>query len=279
MLQRMALCVLLSSAGLCFCSALPGFAEDAAKSAPQSLNELSMEVSALQTLHQFRFTPEQKTKLKKLAAETSEDAGARQAVKASEAYRRVLLDLRSAMLAGKNDEQIGKLEEKLEKLRESEKPEVDDGVEITDEARRRAPEVLGWLSARQVATHLAGYGDQFPDPRARLLEALNKVRGLKDEEWKQLRDDLADEVSHLVAGLDDDKVEEIHDRVVQLLIQARALKDDEFKKERTDLEKTARQIVGEIGPLEVLQHFLERTLAELLSNPRLAPALEACLKK
>ena len=59
----------------------------------------------------------------------------------------------------------------------------------------------------------------------------------------------------------------------------RALKDDEFKKERPELEKTARQIVGEVGPLDVLRHAVERSLADLLSNPRLAAAIDARLKK
>jgi hypothetical protein len=71
----------------------------------------------------------------------------------------------------------------------------------------------------------------------------------------------------------------VSDQVVQLLIQARALKDDEFKRERRDLEKSARQIVGEVGPMQILRHAVERALAELLSNPRLPTALEARLKK
>ena len=164
-------------------------------------------------------------------------------------------------------------------MRRAETPEIDDGIEITDAARRRAPEVLAALTARQVATHIAAYGDQFPDPLERLLEALGKVRGLKEAEWKELRDDVSDEVGRLVAGLDIDKAGEISDQVVQLLIQARALKENELKKERPELEKIARQIVGKIGPLDVLRNAVERTLAELLSNPRLAAAIEARLKK
>ena len=108
---------------------------------------------------------------------------------------------------------------------------------------------------------------------------MNKVRGLKDEQWKQLRDEVSEEVARLVAGLDTEKAGHVSDRVVQLLIQVRALKDDEFKKERPELEKTARQIVGEVGPLDVLRHAVERSLADLLSNPRLAAAIDARLKK
>jgi hypothetical protein len=238
-----------------------------------------MEVAALQALYQFRFTPEQMVKLKKLAGETAEETGARLAVAVSDAFRRTLFDLRSALVKADDEERIAKLFERLEDLRDAENPELDDAVELTDAARRRAPEVLGWLNARQVATHLAGYGDEFPDPLERILAALNKVRGLKDEQWKQLRDEVSEEVARLVAGLDTEKAGHVSDRVVQLLIQVRALKDDEFKKERPELEKTARQIVGEVGPLDVLRHAVERSLADLLSNPRLAAAIDARLKK
>jgi hypothetical protein len=36
------------------------------------------------------------------------------------------------------------------------------------------------------------------------------------------------------------------------------------------LEKAAQQLVGNVNSLVVLQHYMERELAELLSNPRTA---------
>ena len=102
---------------------------------------------------------------------------------------------------------------------------------------------------------------------------------MKDKEWKQLRVDVSEEVGNLTAGLDADKASKISDQVVQLLIQARGLKDDEFKKQQAELEKSARQIIGNVGALDVVRHVLERSLAELLSNPRLAMAIDARLKK
>jgi hypothetical protein len=262
---------LIGFCGLCFTST--------SAAAPPTLNDLSMEVAALQTLYQFRFTPAQMVKLKKLAAETTDDAGARQAVAVSDGFRRALGDVWTALVQADKEERIADLLEKLEDLRDTENPELDDAVEITDAARRRAPEVLAWLSARQIAAYIAAYGDQFPDPLELMVEALGKVRDLKDEAWKQMRDEVSEEVGRLVAGLDTEKAGQVSDQVVQLLIQARALKEDEFKKERRDLEKSARQIVGEVGPLQVLRHAVERALAELLSNPRLPTALEARLKK
>src|SRR5262249_55497143 len=117
-----------------------------------------------------------------------------------------------------------------------------------------------------------------PDPVESLLDALDAVRSLKADEWKALRQDLADQVGRLVAGLDADKATAVGDRAVQLLIRVRALKEAEFKEQRAELEKEARQLAGEAGPLDVLRHLAEYALAELLSNPRLGQALTARLR-
>ncbi len=243
-----------------------------------SLNELSMEVAALRALYQLRISPEQLKLLKKLAPHTSEQPVPRQAARASAAYVRVLADLRHALAEGTDEDLIEELHEKLDKLNESESPELGDGMEITEAARQRAPDVLRQLSARQVGSYIALFGDDFPDPLELLRGALSRVRPLAPQEWKQLREEVSEEVGRLAAGLDMAKATQIADKVVQLLIQVRALTDEEFKNQRTDLEKTARQILGELGPLDVLRHQLEYVLAELLSNPRLEAALDLRLK-
>jgi hypothetical protein len=259
--------------------ALSALAGGPGKSPPSSLNDLSLEVSALQALYYFKITPAQMEKLKKLAKDTADDTGARLAPKASDTFRQTLLDLRTALVKADNDELIDKLQEKLEDLRDAENPELDEGFEVTDAAHRKAPEVLQFLSARQVAAYLAAYGEQFPDPLEHLLDTLGKVRGLSAKEWKQTRESVSEEIGRLAAGLDSEKADEIAEKVVQLLIQARALTEDEFKKQRPELEKTARQIVGNVGPFDVLRHSVERALAELLANPRLVAAIDARLKK
>jgi len=254
-------------------------ADEPPKKSQLTLNELSMEVVALQVLHQFQFTPAQMQKLRKLARETSSDVGAREIVKASTEFQRTLASLRAALAEADKPDHIQQLQEKIDKLRDAEKIELDDAVEVSEAAVQRAPEVLRGLSARQVATFVALYGEEFPDPLERLLEAIPKVRGLADKEWKQLRDEISEEVGRLVAGLDEEKAGEVSNKVVQLLIQARALKDAEFKTQQPELEQTARDLVGNAGPLQVLQHVVERALAELLSNPRLTAAIDLRLAK
>ena len=187
--------------------------------------------------------------------------------------------LRTALVDDTDDELIDQLQEELDDLREEEKPELADSIEVTDDARRTAAEVLNLLSARQVAAYLANHADEIPEPLERILQALDTVRDLNPKEWKQLRDEVSEEVGRGVAGVDADKASRVGDQVIQLLIQARALKDEEFKTERAELEKMARDIVGNIRPLDVLRNFLVQDLAELLSNPRLTAAIDGRLKK
>src|SRR5262249_21582281 len=189
------------------------------KATKASLTELSLEVAAFQTLYLFQFTPEQMKSLRTLARETADpDGNTRHAAKATDAYRKTLENLRDALVRADDGDRIADLQEELEKLRTSEDPALDDTVELTDEARQRAPELLRRLSARQVAAFLSSYGDAAPDPVESLLDALDTVRTLKADEWKALRQDLADQVGRLVAGLDADKATAVGDRAVQLLI-------------------------------------------------------------
>jgi hypothetical protein len=260
------------------CAFCVGVGDRVARGNELSLNDLSMEVAALQAFHQLQLSPAQLETLRKFAKDAATEPASREAGKASADFRRTLTALRNA-LVDDDDELIDQLEEELDELRESEKPELEISIEITETARERAPELLSLLRPRQIASYLASHADEIPEPVERILEALAKVRDLDAKEWKQLRETVSDEVGRGVAGLDVDKASQVGDKVIQLLIHARALKAEEFKAERAELEKTAREIVGNLGPLDVLRHALIGDLAELLSNPRLLAALDARLKK
>ncbi len=279
MFQRVPRTWVLILAAACSGFTPSALADEPKKAGPLSVNELSMEVAVLQALHQFDFTKSQLETLRKLARETSQEMGARQAARASNDFRTTLAGLRDALVKADDEAQINQLQEHLDDLRDSENPELDDALEITDGARGRAPEVVKLLNARQVTSYLAGFGDQMPDPIERFLEAIGKVRGLNEKEWKRAREEVSDDVSRLTAGLDDEKAGRVSDQVVQLLIQVRALKEDEFKARRAELEKTARDICGNIGAFDVLRHVVEQAMAELLSNHRLAAAIDARRKK
>jgi hypothetical protein len=267
---------LVAAAGLC--QALAGPATVSLLQDAPSLNELELEVDALYVLYQLQVTPEQMKALKKLASETADDLGARQVPKASAEYRKTVIALRDALVKADDPDKVAELQEKLDELGAAEEPELDLAVEITAAARKHAPAVLKMLTARQVAGYVSIFGDGFPDPRELMVDALDKVRGVEQDAWKDFRAGLSEEVGRLVAGVDADKVAKISDKVVQWLIEVRSLGDDEFKTQRADLEKRARQITGELHPFDVLRNSVELALAELLSNPRLEAAVEARLK-
>jgi hypothetical protein len=241
------------------------------------VNVLSMEVVALQTLHQLQATKAQLQELKRLAATTAEKVGPRRQVEVSDKFHKALIQLRDALVEGK-EERIDELNRAIDELREKEKPDLDDYAEISDDARREAPALLRRFSARQVAGFLADYAADFPDPVEMLTGAFEEVRKLSRREWGGLRDDVAEQVGWLVAGMDGDAEEKVREQGAALITRARQLKDDEYKKQRPELEKAARELAAKVGPTDVHRHFLEHGLAELLSNPRLAAAVEARLK-
>lgn len=266
-------CMLVALTGLC----LADRSEAGKADNPPPLADLNKEVTALQALYQLQLTRAQMTALRKIAKETA-DKPPRPAGKNNENVRKALLSLRAALLQPDKDEEILKRIEQLEEVQDKEKFELDDDIEITEEARTQAPRVLRLLTAKQVAVYLGSLADDIPDPFENIREAIDKVRGLNDEKWKELRRALAEESGRLLAGLDADKAEDLGNQVVQLLIVARGLNAEEFKKQRPDLDKKAHAIIGPIGPTDVLRHIVEHNLAELLSNPRLAAALDARLK-
>src|SRR5262249_21341753 len=149
---------------------------------------------------------------------------------------------------------------------------LDDGVEVTDEARRAAPGVCRRLKAPQLAAFIAEAAEEIADPLDVLLAALEEVRGLEPGRWKERRDEVAGQVARLGAGVDR-KADRLEGAVSALLARARSLTDAQFKARRGALERAARQLAGRVEPAEVLRHTAEHALAELLSNPRLGAAL------
>jgi hypothetical protein len=248
------------------------------QTAPSSLIDLNLEVQALLLLHKFDLTPAQLGALRKVATTAASKEVARRSDKGSGPVRQVLIDLRGALLKDKrDDDRISELEEKLADLKDVE--DLDDDVDITANARRRASDVLRLCTPRQVTNYLSDFADTLPDPLERLLEALDKAAEVSDAEWKRLREDVVDEVSWLMGGLDPKKAKLIGDKVDKWLGQVRSLKDTDFKKRRPELEAAARVFVAQVPPTAVMHHIAERGLAEMLSNPRLIAAIDARLEK
>jgi len=239
--------------------------------------ELALEINVLRTLYYLKATPEQVQAIQKLAKETAGPDKKRERGKVSKEYHQLLVDVRDA-LAQDDEERVEELEDQLEELTITEAPELDEAVELTDAARKHAPKLLKQFRTHQVAGFIGMHADQIDDPLEKLQEALGKVRGWQLAEWQAKRGELGETIGLLVGGVDRAKAEKVRDAAIDLLAKARTMKETEYDEKRADLEREAERIAGKLGPTDVLRHFVEHALAEMLSNPRLSSAVEARLK-
>jgi hypothetical protein len=254
----------------------PGGKDKTPKADKPNANLLNLEVTALQMLYHLQATPAQLKYLGGLAEATAAKPP-RSSPRVSDKYRKTLTSLRDA-LAAEDDERIDKLFGELDALTEKEDPEFDE-VEITPAARKRAPEALRRLSPRQVAVYVSGVADEFPDPLDRLAKAFDESRKLVAKEWTDVRDDVAYQLGWLLGGIDSAGEEKVREQVTALLDKAHRLDTKEFKAQASARDKAARALAGRVGPTDVIRNFMERSLAELLSNPRLRAAVELRAKK
>jgi hypothetical protein len=248
--------------------------EDKDKSSFADLGDIHAEVTVLQVLHALQPTRAQLDLMAKAAAKTMNKPPARKLLKVSDKYKKALTALRDALING-NDDKIDDATGDLDDIRETEDPEYDE-TEITDEARKEAPAVLRALSARQVALYIGGL-DDFPDPVEQLRDAIGEARKRTGKEWQSYRDDVAYQVGWLVAGLNTSAEEKVRKSVTDLLNKAATMSEKTFAEKREVLEAQASEIIGRLGPTGIIRNFMERLLAETLSNYRLAKAIEAKL--
>ena len=240
-------------------------------------NALHDQVNVLYTLYQLEATTAQLEAMQKIAKTTAGKPRTAKGPKVSAALHKAMLDLRTALVANADD--VSDKFDALEDLKEKEKVDFDDEVKLTDAARKATPDLLKKFTARQIASFVADYAEDFPDPLEKITEGFDDIRQADAKDWKAERNDVAEEVGWLVGGLDPAADEKIKDQVIALLDKVHALKDDEFKAKRAALTKEAQGIIGEISPLVIIRHWVERSLAEVLSNPQLPAALEARLSK
>jgi hypothetical protein len=260
-----------------FCVVAPSRGEEPSKGGKVTPSELALEINALRTLYYLKTTPEQAEALLKLSKHTSGPARHRKKSKLTAEYRRLMEEVRDALLED-DEERVESLEDRLEEKTIRESPEIDDAVDVTDAARGHVSKVMKLFRPFQAATFLGMHAEQIPDPRERLLEALTRVRDWDLGDWQDKRDVLGDEIAQLAVGADKDKYVKTRDAVIDLLARARTMKGEEYSKKCGELEQTAEKILGRTGPTDVLRNFMENELARMLSNPRLEAALQARIK-
>ncbi|HEV3437663.1 MAG TPA: hypothetical protein VG122_09890 [Gemmata sp.] len=141
-----------------------------------------------------------------------------------------------------------------------------------------------YFDANRIAGYIAAYGKDYPEP---YLLMKKTVRGdLKGSwptpnVWKETREFAIKEVSSTIGGFDAKGRAELADKVKKLLDRAYGMSDAQLKKEWSEMGKGLRGEVAAVsnwhkqGPTGIINHVLERDFAELFSNPRLLPAIEA----
>lgn len=246
--------------------------------AAEELVSLKLEVDALEKLHHLELNDRQLSAFLKWAEKTAAKLPATQEAQAGAAYREVLKSLHDALLS-QEEERIDELSEKLDELHEKETISIDDEFEMTDAAMVAAAQAFRLLSAAQIIAYLAALDDEVPDPVERILSALEEGEDHNEEEWQELRDETAEEVSWLVCGFNTENAAKAKKAVTALLDRGHRFSGDELSKQWPSLENAAHLLVGKVSSLVVLQHYMERELAELLSNPRTAAALRLWIKQ
>jgi len=245
--------------------------------AAEELILLKLEVDALEKLYHLELNGKQLQSLLTLAEKTAAKAPASQEVQAGAEYHKTLKSLHDALLAQEED-RLRELSDKLDELQEKETISIDDAFEMTEAAMGAAPQAFRLLSAAQIVAYLAALDDEVPDPVERILSALEEGAELGGDEWKELRDETAEEISWLVAGFKTESETRVKKAVTDWLDRNHRFKGADLTKQWPALEKAAHQLLGNVSSLVVLQHYMERELAELLSNPRTAAALRLWIK-
>jgi hypothetical protein len=195
----------------------------------EELISLKMEVDALEKLYHLELNARQLSAFLELDAKTAAPFPAAREARAGAEYRKVLKELHGALLE-EDEERIDELSEKLEELQEKDPTEIDDEFEMTDAALKAAPQVFKLLSATQVVAYLAALDDEVPDPVERILSAVEEGEERTGEEWKELRDATAEEVSWLVAGFGGESAQKARNAVTTLLERGHRSKGEELKK-------------------------------------------------
>jgi hypothetical protein len=129
---------LLLLAGVCLAIFALPISGGGKKPSKDNLNNIGLEVLALQTLDEFELRPAQLQALAELARDTGDKGRKRAPAKVSPQYRQTLLELHAALI--KRSDQADELDAKLQELAAKEDAELDTDYDITDAARQKAPE-------------------------------------------------------------------------------------------------------------------------------------------
>jgi hypothetical protein len=261
---------ILLGAGLETSSAL---AQKKTPAPPDDPHLLSLEVLALESLNRLDLTTPQLEALLRLSKGTASAVRSQPAAKVTPAFVKTLKALHNALVA-EDDDRIEEFTKKLGDIMDKDKIRLDEGVAISELARRNAMQVLRLLQPAQVLAYMQSMDEDDVDLLEILEEALDKGKELDAGKWKELRDRTAAEAAWLLAGSDDARTRSAVKLIAGALDQQHNAKS---KNAAPDLEKQVEQLIGGLDPFLIVRNVMERDMAELLSNPRLPHAIEQTL--
>lgn len=263
--------------------------------APPDVNDISLEVAALRTIYLLNAWPDHKNdswkyhtnplwhNFREFAKDTAEAPKKRTTANVSGNYKRALTQLRAAYITGEDDRIID-LTDQLDELGEDEEPELYDVVEVTEKAKKNAQLLSKKITPECIVSYLNSYGKDFPSPVNMIGKALmDRAPGGKI--LPETIGFVSKEVGLAIGGFEKEK--EVAEKVRKIMEKASTNNwpPEQCKKEwhikgdlRKEYNKAMTSSVKDFGnPYMALEHLMERDMAELLSNPRLIPAIEARL--
>lgn len=260
------------------------FGQQPPKAADKEVVDLKFEVDAIEFLLILDLEKNQKEKLKQLEVEKI-PFEILELPKFSEDYLKKLKSYRDALISD-NDDLADDLRLELDDIAEKDIVEVDYNYEVSESAKRNAKEFLSLLKIDQLSSLISANSDQFQPPLRMLMDAVREFPDLSQDEKQDSYDEVLDSVVISLAGADIEKEKKIRKEVELFLddvLKLAPLKDDAKVKEKQAQNRPfverARNIVGGIGVMEILQNNVEYLLAMQLSNPQFANALSKISKK
>jgi hypothetical protein len=240
------------------------------------VSQLMQEIQVLQTLRGLELTPAQTEKLLALAR-TADEAG-RDPRDCPEG-RRVIGELRQALLEGKDFDVLGPLYEKLEQISRpggaGDEPEAR-LQKARLQAARRAVEIF---TPDQLLQLMGGDGGEG-GVEAELIAAARRIRDQPAAKQTEAINEVATRLAP-TATRDADRVSATRQEIESFLKDAAKLSATAFDAEMSTFQARAAKIAQDAAGsnLAALQIRAERRLLDLLSQPVLVSVLEEKLKR
>lgn len=245
---------------------------------PKDLNKASLRIRAADMIYELDLTTAQ-MKMLQTAADGAADDRDRSPAKGNAKLVTTFGDFYLALLSRADDQDIAKLRNQMTDLATDDAVHLDDDIHATDTARARAPQICRQFTVGQIAAYLAAHADQIADPAERMvseLTELNDSNAASDADAQIQR--LSEELGRLVAGQDKQAATAVTVRISTWLKTNHSLSEEQLVNGHASLEASAKKVIGDVPPMDILGHWMDNEVADLLSNPQFSGAVNDILE-